>query len=169
MGIIKQKVKKKYVAINHRMATYRKIAKLKQGKMNVAEYIDELEKLSLMGDIDEVEEQKMSRFLRGFNLNIVNIVDLYPYSDFDTLCGLCLKLENQEKYRKTGVPQSEFGKSKSWGKPENATVNPFSVGSSSEVPKTATPSKDSKETSFSKVRCYKCQGFRHFQSSCPNK
>lgn len=49
---------KRYVPTNYRITTHRRIVKLKQGKMNVAEYIDEFEKLSVMGDIEKVEEQK---------------------------------------------------------------------------------------------------------------
>nr|KAJ0206796.1 hypothetical protein LSAT_V11C500244450 [Lactuca sativa] len=99
---LKRELRKRYVPINHHMETYRKIAKLKQGKMNVAEYIDEFENCHLWVILMKSRSRK------------------------------CL-------------------------------------GSSSGFPKTATPSKDSKETSLSKVRCYKCQGFGHFQSSCPNK
>ena len=51
---LKRKLTKRYVPINHRITTYRKIAELKQGKMSVAEYIDEFEKLTLMGDLEEV-------------------------------------------------------------------------------------------------------------------
>lgn len=69
----------------------------KQWKMSVGEFINEFEKLSLLGEIEEVEEQKMDRFLRGVNYIIYFMVKLYPYYDFDTLCSLCLKLEAQTK------------------------------------------------------------------------
>lgn len=52
---------------NHRIVTYEKKADLKQGKLTVGKYIDEFEKLSLMGDIEEVEEQKMAHFIKGLN------------------------------------------------------------------------------------------------------
>lgn len=57
---------------------------MKQGNMSVGEYIDEFENLALLGNIEEVEEQRMTCFLRGLNYNISNTVELYPYSDFET-------------------------------------------------------------------------------------
>ena len=60
-------------------------------------------------------------------------------------------------------------KSRPWPKPE--TTTPSHIGSSSSMasPKVANPAKETKETSLSKVRCFKCQGFGHFQNVCPNK
>ncbi|XP_023745450.1 uncharacterized protein LOC111893620 [Lactuca sativa] len=46
---LKRKLRKRYVPSTHRIATYKKIADLRQGKMNVGEYIDEFEKFSFMG------------------------------------------------------------------------------------------------------------------------
>ena len=59
----------------------------------------------------------MSRFLRGLNFNISNTVNLYPYSDFDRLCGLYLKLETQGKTKYGGGSSMDYGKAKSWSKP----------------------------------------------------
>ena len=165
-----RKLRKRYVPTNHGITTYRKIAELRQGKMSVVEYIVEFEKLSLMGDIEEVEEQKMSRFLRGLNSNIANVVDLYPYAELETLCGLCLKLKNQGK-KFVGGSSLDSAKPRSWAKPEPTTHRHIGSSSSSSAPRPAVPSpaKETKETSLSKVRCFKCQGFGHFQNACPNK
>ncbi|KAI3789955.1 hypothetical protein L2E82_02762 [Cichorium intybus] len=170
---LKRKLRKRYVPTNYRITTYRKIADLKQGKLSVGEYIDEFEKLSLMGDIEEIEEQKMARFLRGLNYNVANTVELYPYADFETLCSLCLKLEAQVKTKYGGGSSSslESAKSKPWSKPESsmksaATSSPVSASSSTAAPKLNSANK---ETSLSKVRCFKCQGFGHYQNACPNR
>ncbi|XP_052622996.1 uncharacterized protein LOC128128159 [Lactuca sativa] len=170
---LKRKLRKRYVPSTHRIATYKKIADLRQGKMSVGEYIDEFEKLSLMGDIEEIEEQKMTRFLKGLNYNIANVVELYPYADFGTLCGLCLKLEGQAKARYGGSSSSslESPKSKSWSKPESSNrQNSVSTPSgSSSVPVAPKLTSGTKETSLAKIRCFKCQGFGHYQNACPNK
>ncbi|XP_074278625.1 uncharacterized protein LOC141602220 [Silene latifolia] len=163
-----------YVPTTHRLATYRKIADLRQGKLSVSEYIDEFENLCLMGELEEVEEQKMSRFLRGLNYNIASSVELYPYSDFDTLCGLCLKVESQGKSKYGGGSSSDSGKNKSWTKTETnpKTETPscsFVSPSKATTSSNATPKTTAKETNLSKVRCFKCQGFGHYQSTCPNK
>ncbi|XP_074298803.1 uncharacterized protein LOC141629745 [Silene latifolia] len=171
---LKHKLRKRYVPTTHRLATYRKIADLRQGKLSVSEYIDEFENLCLMGELEEVEEQKMSRFLRGLNYNIASSVELYPYSDFDTLCGLCLKLESQGKSKYEGGSSSDSEKNKSWTKTE--TIPKTETPSSSFVspnkataPPNTTPRTTTKETNLSKVRCFKRHGFGHYQSTCPNK
>lgn len=64
---------KRYVPDNYRITTCREIADLKQGKLSVGEYINDFERLSLMRDIEEIEEQKISRFL-GLNYNIAHMV-----------------------------------------------------------------------------------------------
>ena len=53
--------------VHHRTIIYRRMAHLKQGKMSVVEYINTFEKLSFLGDIEEVEEQKMAPFICGLN------------------------------------------------------------------------------------------------------
>ena len=116
--------------------------------------------------------------MRGLNYNIANIVELYPYSDFDTLCGLCLKLESQGKMKYGGGSSMEYGKTKTWSRPESSPKptasfsNPFgspSTGGSSHSPIAPKMASSTKETSLSKVRCFKCQGFGHYQNACPNK
>ena len=107
---LKRKLRKRYVPSNHRLNLYKKISDLVQGKMSVTEYLDEFENLCLMSELEENEEQRMSRFLHGLNRNIAYAVELCNYSDFDTLCSLCIKIENQNKSR-YGV-----GSSNSWSK-----------------------------------------------------
>lgn len=64
-GSLKRKLQMRYISVNFRITTYRRITKLKKGNMRVGEYINEFKKLSLLGDIEEIEERKMARFLRG--------------------------------------------------------------------------------------------------------
>ncbi|XP_074284242.1 uncharacterized protein LOC141608797 [Silene latifolia] len=171
---LKRKLRKRYVPSNHRITTYRKIAEFKQGKLSVGEYIDEFEGLSLMGELEEIEEQKMARFLRGLNNNIASVVEMYPYSDFDTLCGLCLKLESQGKNKYGEGSSTEYKKNRTWTKTESSSKNDSPASNynpnknphpTSTLKTTNTP----KEITLSKVRCFKCQGFGHYQSACPNK
>ncbi|XP_074293077.1 uncharacterized protein LOC141619986 [Silene latifolia] len=94
---LKSKLRKRYLPATYRLRTYRKIAELTQGENGVSNYINEFENLALMGELEESEELKMSRFLRGLNRNITNSVELQSYADFDALCNLCLKVEAQGK------------------------------------------------------------------------
>lgn len=47
-----------------------------------------------------------------------------------------------------------------------ATLGPSFSSSSYANPKASVVNK---EVSLSKVRCFKCQGFEHYQSACPNR
>lgn len=55
--------------------------------------------MSLMGDIEEIKEQKIACFLSGLIYTIKPTVELYPYANFETLCNLCLKVDAQGKSR----------------------------------------------------------------------
>ncbi|XP_021861565.1 uncharacterized protein [Spinacia oleracea] len=165
---LKRKLRKRYVPATHKLNVYRKIADLVQEKLSVAEYIDEFEKLILMGELEENEEQKMSRFLRGLNRSIANSVELYPYSDFDGLCNLCVKIEAQSKY-KSGFSGRDHSSPNT--NPKSVTPPKTTFTPNLNSPNKATPknSESGKETCLSRVRCFKCQGIGHFQSACPNK
>ncbi|XP_074293100.1 uncharacterized protein LOC141620018 [Silene latifolia] len=119
---LKHKLRKRYVPSTHRLSTYRRIADFRQGKLSVSEYLDEFQNLAIMGELEEIEEQKIARFLRGLNYNIASTVELYQYSDFDTLCSLCLKVESQGKPKYGSRSNSESSKPKSWSKPESKFV-----------------------------------------------
>ena len=165
---LKRKLRKRYVPSNHRLNLYKKVSDLVQGKLSVLEYIDEFETLCLMAKLEENEEQKMSRFLRGLNKNIQFAVELCNYSDFDTLCTLCLKVENQNKSR------YNVGSASNWNKGGTSTQTiPLPTLKTAPTRPVETVPKQSlnvpKETSLTKVRCFKCQGFGHFSRACPNQ
>ncbi|XP_074321438.1 uncharacterized protein LOC141657945 [Silene latifolia] len=80
---LKRKLRKRYIPNNYRIDLFRKSAELMQGSMSIAEYITEFEKLAMLCEVDEIEEQKMARFCRGLNRSIAIVVDLQNYSSFD--------------------------------------------------------------------------------------
>ncbi|KAK2356459.1 hypothetical protein QL285_093789 [Trifolium repens] len=167
---LKRKLRKRYVPSNHRLNLYKKISDLVQGKMSVTEYIDEFENLCLMGEVEENEEQRMSRFFRGLNKNIAFAVELCNYTDFTTLCTLCLKIENQNKSRYNAGSSSGWSK----GGVSSSAISTPSTKQMVNQPKQSDPSPKqpiatAKETNLSKVRCFKCQGFGHFSRACPNQ
>ena len=167
---LKKKLRKRYVPSNHRLNLYKKIADLVQGKMSVTEYIDEFENLCLMGEVEENEEQKMSRFLRGLNKNIAFAVELCNYTDFTTLCTLCLKIENQNKSRYNAGSSSGWSKGGVSGSANPApSTKPMENQPKQSEAAPKQPIATAKETNLSKVRCFKCQGFGHFARACPNQ
>ncbi|XP_074303230.1 uncharacterized protein LOC141637664 [Silene latifolia] len=141
---LKRKLRKRYVPSTHRLSTYRKIADFRQVKLSVSEYLDEFQNLAIMGELEEVD--------------------------------LCLKVESQGKPKYGSGSNSESSKPKSWSRPESKSVgtsNDQSVSNTSTGNPKNTAGQSSKtpgkETSLAKVRCFKCQGFGHYQSACPNQ
>ncbi|KAK9668672.1 hypothetical protein RND81_13G077100 [Saponaria officinalis] len=116
---------------------------------------------------------------RRLRKSIANSVELYPYADFDTLCGLCLKHETQSKAR-YGGSNVEHSRANTWTEPDSSSKFGGSSSGPIIVPKHVSlpaPNHNSnpkttvkpRETSLTKVWCFKCQGFGHYQSACPNK
>ena len=102
-------------------------------------------------------------------------MDLCNYNDFDSLCMLSLKVESQNKSCYSD------GSSNNWSKGSSASGYGTQTKSGGTVrtkpatnqnkPSEPVQNKTSvapKETSLSKVRCFKCQGFGHFARACPN-
>ncbi|XP_074288791.1 uncharacterized protein LOC141613947 [Silene latifolia] len=169
---LKGKLRKRYVPRSYKIDLYRKVAELSQGSLLITNYIAEFERLALVSDLEELEEQKMARFFRGLNKNIANTVELQNYDSYDRLCQLCLKVESQSKLNRSST--SFTPKSSGWTKPEGVMAGgPMStVVTAATIPKTLTrdkPESSNKERNLAKVRCFKCQGFGHFKSDCPNK
>ncbi|XP_074314442.1 uncharacterized protein LOC141649656 [Silene latifolia] len=114
----------------------------------------------------------MARFCRGLNKNIAFTVDLQSYDSFDMLCQLCLKVERQNKVSHSRT--SFTAKNNAWSKPEGARSggSVSTVVTPAPTPKPLIrdkPEASGKEKDLAKVRCFKCQGFGHFRSDCPNK
>lgn len=68
------------------------------------------------------------------------------------------------------VSSLEFAKTKPWPKPKTnmkatITLGPIDVSSSATTLKLNSANK---ETSLSKLHCFKCQRFGHCQNACPN-
>ncbi|XP_074288847.1 uncharacterized protein LOC141613996 [Silene latifolia] len=169
---LKGKLRKRYVPRSYKIDLYRKVAELSHGSLSITNYIAEFERLTLVSDLEELEEQKMARFLRGLNKNIANTVELQNYDSYDRLCQLCLKVESQSKLNRSST--SFTPKSSGWTKPEGVKAGgPVStVVTAATIPKTLTrdkPESSNKERDLAKVRCVKCQGFGHLKSDCPKK
>ncbi|XP_074318094.1 uncharacterized protein LOC141654880 [Silene latifolia] len=111
----------------------------------------------------------MARFLRGLNRSIAHVIELQNYSDFDTLCSICLKVEAQGKTKVT----TTYGKSsRNWKNENNSRTS--ATGNTTESKATSASSSvikppASKENGYTQIRCFKWQGFGHFKNACPNQ
>ncbi|XP_074277790.1 uncharacterized protein LOC141601409 [Silene latifolia] len=118
-----------------------KAARAREGKEKLASW-ESLKRnlrkrITLMSEVEEIEEQKMARFFRGLNLNIAQAVEMHPYTSFDMLCDLCIKAEGQNKAKRANASNSS--RVNPWSRPDLSENAGASSSSSSKPTVPATP------------------------------
>ncbi|PKU66245.1 hypothetical protein MA16_Dca014095 [Dendrobium catenatum] len=111
----------------------------------------------------------MARFLSGLQPAIANVVQLQPYWTFQDVTGLALKVKKQQAkakklYQRNVGPEPVNDK--------EIKINKNVAGSSKQQDEALTrPSKRWNQGSVPAParKCFKCQGFGHIASNCPNR
>ncbi|XP_071916228.1 uncharacterized protein [Coffea arabica] len=156
--------------------------------MTVEDYFKEMEMAMLRANVREDIEATMARFLRGLHAEIADVVELRHYLDMDELLDKAIKVERRLKRR--GIPhQSSDVQSGNWRTQqykgeithtsEQKSTKASGVSNGAWVPgsssSTLTQRAEFKaDLGASKPRnrdtkCFKCQGFGHIASQCPNR
>ncbi|KAI5681698.1 hypothetical protein M9H77_02926 [Catharanthus roseus] len=108
----------------------------------------------------------------GFNRDIANKLELYPYTTYGDTCHLATKIENQKKrigFSKTNLPSSrnvvhkpQASTFKSWSKKDETPKVAFKDNSKPKV--------EEKGRLFTNpTRCFKCNDMGHITINCPTK
>ncbi|TXG53757.1 hypothetical protein EZV62_019013 [Acer yangbiense] len=152
-----------------------KINNFRQRDLSVAEYTAEFDNLMLKGDVADPEEQSIARYLGGLNYEISNVVQLQPYWSLNDMCKLALKVEKQQnEMRSRG---SKYGSRKGFtkkggtssSKPTAATKTNTKVSTSKGEDVVSKQQQQPSSSNTNSRRCFKCQGFGHIASKCPNR
>lgn len=133
---------------------------LRQKNFSVEDYTREFEKLMMQCDIQEKEEQTIARYLGGLNTDIADRVELQQYWSLEDVIRLATRVEKQLPKRSTYRNFSP------------ANQPPYNQKPSTNQPSSSnqTPSKTiSTENKAKAIKCFKCQGFGHIASNCPNR
>ncbi|XP_071709110.1 uncharacterized protein [Rutidosis leptorrhynchoides] len=147
---LKECMQKRFVPQAYKQDMYLQINTLKQGSMNVVDYIREFEQLKIRTNVKEAEEHTITRFVGGLNASIAD--------------QLAIQVEKQAKKK------INF---KSYFKPVMLPMK----GQSSMLPKhnkAASKASKSREQVVAapkddRRKCFKCHGFGNFQAQCPNQ
>ena len=167
---MKEKLKATFFPPHYLQDNYTKLHNLRQATKTVEDYTREFERLVMTCDLRENKDQIMVCYLGGLNEFIRNVVELQPFSTVDEVSSLVYKVELQKKAKLKREPP----------KPPQRTYPTFNKGSfppPSPKPQTtpmAPPLSKPNPTKpplnpHEKWRCYKCQGFGHITSDCPNR
>ncbi|GKV03547.1 hypothetical protein SLEP1_g15830 [Rubroshorea leprosula] len=139
-----------------------KIRTWEKMRRELTQYTMEFEQLMMKYDVREKDEQTIARYLGGLDYDISKVVQLQQYWTLDDVIRLALRVE--KKISKKNIPSTS--------KPRD-----FGASRGTQASKTVakTPAKIEKEVSSSRSaqsntrKCFKCQGFGHVASDCPNR
>ena len=163
---MKKELKRKYLPFNHRQDIYLKIQNFKQQNFSVEEYSAGFENLMIKGDLQEAEEQSITRYLASMRFEISRAIYLQPYNTLQDVMKLALKVEALNKYGSSITTRSttreEFIKSSTTRSP-SGTKTTLKPQVKSDV------LKPHQELTSKSRRCFKCQGLGHMVSEHPNR
>ncbi|XP_074288672.1 uncharacterized protein LOC141613826 [Silene latifolia] len=98
---LKKHLTKRFLPRDYEQDNYLKLTSLSQESSSVSDYINEFEKMSIVCDLEEKQELRTARFIRGLNTNLAQRVEIQHYDNFDDACRLALKFEKQDKSKKS--------------------------------------------------------------------
>ena len=127
------------------------------------EYSVEFENLMIKGDLQEVEEQSIARYLAGVRFEISKTVQLQPCNTLQDVIKLALKDDALNKYGGFTITRVKEGfiKNSTSRSPSGAKTT-FKPQVKNEV------HKPQQEYTSKSRKCFKCHGFGHIASECPN-
>ncbi|XP_057811708.1 LOW QUALITY PROTEIN: uncharacterized protein LOC131025929 [Salvia miltiorrhiza] len=178
---------KRFVPTHYYRELFNKLQTLRQGSRSVDEYYKEMEVAMIRANVEEEREATMARFLAGLHWDIRDKVELQHYVELEDMVHMAIKIETQLKRRGNNSSNQRQTQGK-W-----RSSQPVASGSSSRgIPwqKEAPPREEKKQFVRSRPegsgaanqgsptvvdgrnrdkKCFKCQGFGHIMSDCPNR
>ena len=164
---MKKELQRKFLPDNYKQDVFLKFHNFKQGNLSVEDYMTEFENLMMRCEVVEPEEQTIARFLGGLKEEISDVVNLQPFWTYQDVCKLALKVEKQQK---TKGRNNRFSNQASGTTHSSVTRKspPTDKGSASKKNESTANTSRGSSTKAS-IKCFKCQGYGHIASECPNR
>ncbi|KAL9438185.1 hypothetical protein AB3S75_023951 [Citrus x aurantiifolia] len=167
---MKKELKRKFLPDNYRQDIYLKFHNFRQKELSVEDYTAEFDNLMMKCDLVEAEEHTIARYLGGLKPEIGNVVQLQQYWTYSDVSRLALKVEKQQKdARGGGIRFTIRDVNRGSG-----SVSKHNSGSNSTAKKITRIDigEGSKQlasgSNASSRQCFKCHGYGHIASECPN-
>jgi hypothetical protein len=92
---MKEVMHTRFVPSHHKCDLFNKLTQLKQSFKSVEEHYKEMHMTMMSVNVNEQEEQTMTRFLNVFNIPLKRIVELLPYTNMVELLHQATRAEHQ--------------------------------------------------------------------------
>ena len=98
---LKAIMRRRFVPSRYYRDFYQKLQNLIQGSRSVEDYHKEMEVTMIRANVVEDREATMTRFLRGLNREIANVVELQHYEEVEDIVHMAMKVERRLKGKGT--------------------------------------------------------------------
>ena len=162
-GKMKKELKRKYLPFNYCQDIYLKFQNFKQRDLSVEEHWAKFVNLIIKGDLQEAEEICIAHhYIPGLRSSIARAIFLQPYNSFQDVMNLALKVGTNKKYGNSTTTKSVANEGFVEG---SNSLNP----SGTKTTLTQVKSEAQQELASKSKTCFRCQGFGHTDSECPNQ
>ncbi|XP_022040589.1 uncharacterized protein LOC110943141 [Helianthus annuus] len=157
---MKKCMRANFIPHNYQRLMYQRLQNLKQGSKTVEDYTTEFYQLVARNDIQETEDQLVSRYIGGLRLSIMESVNLFDPLTISDAHQRALLFEKQTRRSGGSASSALTGGSSGSGNvasrfvPNQAKPGGGAVGSSSEGAGT------------SSMKCFNCGEMGHRQAEC---
>ncbi|GKD11728.1 putative nucleotidyltransferase, ribonuclease H, partial [Tanacetum coccineum] len=171
---IKRELRKKFLLDGYLQEAFLHLHDFAQRDLSVADYTEEFDHLMLKYGIVEPEEQTIARYLRGLRKDIHDVVNLQPFIFYSDVYKLATKVEKQLKEKESrksatyGVsrgPSRGYATNRASGSQSSKSI----ATKASQTPQIHDVGAGPSRTKPKSVQCFKCKGFGHISSDCPNQ
>ena len=167
-------MRKRFLLSHYHRDFHQRLRMLTQGSRSVEKYFPEMELLMLRACVSEDSKATMARFLGGLNREIQDRVETQHYLEIEEMLHKVILVGQQVKRRSHG--RSSYGSNRyQTSKEDKPSYQKESKPQPKEEPKPSSiysKDKGKVETTSSRgrdVKCFKCQGRRHYANECTKK
>nr|GEY33290.1 hypothetical protein [Tanacetum cinerariifolium] len=161
---MKAKMKQKFLPTYYVYNSFSQLHSLRQGTGTLEEYSCEFEYLLMKCNVPEDDPQTLVHYLGGLEPRVANVVELHSYQTLTELTLLSHKMDSQQRSKGKFEHTCQSFRPTTYSKP--TSTNKTTTPTNSQPSMISNPKS---EPSKAHRRCFRCQGFRHIASECPNK